>query len=103
MYDLDGLDREARRVARAITTKGAGIRSAAAAFAAQLQVGGLVARLIGHDPRLPPEIWASRTGLRDLVRAYQRFETRVGSRAQQFLNEVLERGAPGPLRRTPTM
>jgi len=100
MYDLDGLDHEAGRLARAITAKRAGTRSAAGAFAARLDVGGRVARLIAHDPRLPPTIWASRTGLRDLVRAYQRFETCVGSRAQQFLNEVLEGGASATQRRT---
>jgi DNA-binding transcriptional regulator PaaX len=100
MYDLDGLDQEARRLARAIRAKRADTRSAARAFAARLEVGGLVARLIAHDPRLPPTIWASRAGLRDLVRAYQRFDTNVGSRAQQFLNEVLEGGASATQRRT---
>lgn len=100
MYDLDGLDHEAGRLARAITAKRAGTRSAAGAFAARLHMSGLVARLIAHDPRLPPTIWASRTGLRDLVRAYQRFETYVSSRAQQFLNEVLEGGAAATRRRT---
>jgi hypothetical protein len=100
MYDLDGLDHEAGRLARAITAKCAGTRSTAGAFAARLDVGGRVARLIAHDPRLPPTIWASRTGLQDLVRAYQRFETCVGSRAQQFLNDVLEGGASATQWRT---
>jgi hypothetical protein len=66
-----------------------------------LDVGGRVARLIAHDPRLPPTIWASRTGLRDLVRAHRRFETCVGSLAQRFLNDVLEGRASANQQRTP--
>jgi len=100
MYDLDGLDHEAGRLARAITAKCDSTSSAAAGFAARLNVGGRVALLIAHDPVLPQTIWASRTGLRDLVRAYQRFETCVGSRAQRFLNDVLEGSASASQRHT---
>lgn len=89
MYRLEVLDREAARLARAISTKSRGRRSAAEAFAARLDLGGRVARLIAHDPRLPQVIWASRTGLRNLRRAYRRFETHIGPAAQRFLNEVL--------------
>lgn len=94
MYDLDVLDREARRLARTISAKSRGNGSAAEAFAARLDVGGRVARLVAHDPRLPQGIWASRTGLRDLLRAYRRFEGHIGPAAQRFLHEVLEPRQP---------
>ncbi len=88
MYALDALDREARRLARSIRNKRIP-NSLAAAFAARLTVGGLVAHLVGHDPRLPPALWGGRTGLRDLVRAFHRFEARIGPLGQRFLNEGL--------------
>jgi len=90
MYDLDVLDREAGRLARTITGKSRGHASVAKAFAARLDVGGRVARLMAHDPRLPQAIWASRTGLRDLRRAYRRFETRIAPAAGRFLDQVVK-------------
>lgn len=100
MYGLDALDREAGRLAREITAKYAGTRSAAGAFAARLEVGGRVARLLAHDPRLPATIWASQTALRHMVQAHRRFETCVAPLAERFLNDVLERRAPAHQRRT---
>ena len=92
MYGLDSLDREASRLARWISAKRIPKESAAAAFAARLEVGGLVARLVGHDPRLPPAIWGGRTGMRALVRAFRRFEARTAPLAQQFLEVVIKGG-----------
>jgi DNA-binding transcriptional regulator PaaX len=95
MYELDSLDRHARRLAGAITVKPQRIRSDSAAFAARLDIGGRVARLVAHDPRLPPTLWNRRTGLRDMVKAYQRFEARVAPRAQRFLDDIF-RAMPQP-------
>jgi DNA-binding transcriptional regulator PaaX len=89
MYALDALDRQARRLAGEIEVKLERVRSDGAAFAARLDIGGRVARLVGHDPRLPPAVWDKRTGLRDLVRAYHRFDARVAPLAQRFLDDVL--------------
>ena len=89
MYRLDALDRAAARLAKEIEGMCAGKRSSSEAFAARLNVGGQVARLVGHDPRLPAAMWDARTGLRDLRTAYRRFETRVGPRAQEFVDQVL--------------
>jgi len=89
-YNLNPLDREATRLATWINTRR--IQSHAknsAAFALQLKVGGLVARLVGHDPRLPPEIWGTRTGTRNLVRAFRKFETRIAPLSQVFLDAVI--------------
>jgi len=59
MYDLNMLDREAHRLARLINSRPRSSRSPADAFAARIKVGGSVARLIGHDPRLPKTLWAT--------------------------------------------
>jgi hypothetical protein len=88
MYALEALDREAHRLTRSIRDKRVP-NSPAAAFAARLTVGGLIARFVGHDPRLPPGLWGGRTKLRDLVRAFRRFEARIAPLAQRFLNQVL--------------
>jgi len=90
MYRLDALDREAGRLARRVSTRTRGDCSPAEAFAARLDVGGRVARLVAHDPRLPQGIWGSRTGLRDLRRAYRQFEKHIGPAAQRFLHDILE-------------
>jgi DNA-binding transcriptional regulator PaaX len=48
--------------------------------------------LIGHDPRLPMAVWGShRSGMRDLVKAFHRFEKRVGPRADAFVKHTLDR------------
>jgi DNA-binding transcriptional regulator PaaX len=95
MYDLDSLDRAARRLAHRIAqwTSHRRIRktSPAGAFASRLKIGGLVARLVGHDPRLPASLWGARTGMRDLVRAFRRFDARIAPMAQRFLENVVRR------------
>jgi DNA-binding transcriptional regulator PaaX len=89
LYDLDTLDREARKLARRIRAKRAPTISPARAFAARLEIGGLVARLVGHDPRLPQELWERRTGMRQLSRAFVGFEKRAAPPARRFLETVL--------------
>ena len=88
LYDLDTLDREARKLARRIRAKRAPAISPARAFAARLEIGGLVARLVGHDPKLPRELWERRTGMRELSRAFAMFEKRIAPAAQRFLNKI---------------
>jgi DNA-binding transcriptional regulator PaaX len=89
LYDLDALDREARKLARRIRSLRPKGTSSPRAFAARLEIGGLIARLVGHDPRLPQSLWGRRTGLRELSRAFAEFERRVAPAADRFLNEVL--------------
>lgn len=89
MYRLGALDRAAARLANEINAAVAGKRSGAEAFAARLKVGGEVARLIAHDPRLPAALWQSQAGMRELRTAYRRFETKIGSQAQKFVDQVL--------------
>lgn len=88
-YGLDALDREARRLARAIDAIKIPFASAAQAFAARLRVGGLVARLVGHDPHLPGALWGGRTGMRDLIRAFARFDARIAPLARRFIAAAL--------------
>jgi DNA-binding transcriptional regulator PaaX len=89
LYDLDLLDREARRLARWIRNRRIAAASPAGAFAQRLKVGGKVARLVGHDPRLPMSLWRGRSGMRELVRAFRAFEARITPRAQRFLDDVV--------------
>jgi DNA-binding transcriptional regulator PaaX len=89
MYRLGALDRAAARLANEINAAVAGKRSGAEAFAARLNVGGRVARLIAHDPRLPAALWKSKGGMQELRSAYQRFERKIGSHAQEFVDQVL--------------
>jgi DNA-binding transcriptional regulator PaaX len=91
IYDLDALDREAGRLARKIAAIHAADDSAADAFAARLTIGGQVAQLVANDPRLPAALWDSRTGLRDLLRAYHRIDAQLSTRSAQFIDEILGR------------
>ena len=86
LYDLDGLDREARRVNAWIRRRTTRATSPRAAFALQMEVGGRVAQLIGHDPRLPPELWGRRRGIAQAIAAFRRFEERIAPHAQRFLD-----------------
>ena len=86
LYDLDTLDREARKLAQRIRAKQVPAISPARAFAARLKIGGLVARLVGHDPRLPQSLWGKRRGMRDLSRTFAGFEKRIAPAAQRFLD-----------------
>jgi len=89
MYHLDDLDREASKLANWIGRRKAP-PSGARAFAMLLDVGGRLARLISHDPRLPPILWGNRTGLRELIRSYHEFDRRVRPLAQSFVDRTLE-------------
>jgi DNA-binding transcriptional regulator PaaX len=89
-YNLNPLDREATRLAAWINTRRIpSFGTNSAAFALRLKVGGLVARLVGHDPRLPPAIWSDRTGMSELIDAFRNFEKRIAPLSQNFLNEVI--------------
>jgi DNA-binding transcriptional regulator PaaX len=89
LYDLETLDGEARRLARRIRAKRAPKSSPSRAFTARIEIGGLVARLVGHDPRLPRALWQKRTGMSELARAYAAFEKRTAGAVRRFLEEVL--------------
>jgi DNA-binding transcriptional regulator PaaX len=89
-YNLNPLDRESTRLATRINARR--IRSLAtnsAAFALRLKVGGLVVRLVGHDPRLPSVIWRGRTGMSKLIDAFRKFEKRIAPLSQKFVDEVI--------------
>jgi DNA-binding transcriptional regulator PaaX len=93
IYGLDFLDHEARTLARRIRGMRLPTGSAAGVFAARLTAGGPVARLIGHDPRLPAALWGKRKGMRELVREYRRFELRSAPAAQRFLESVVRQSS----------
>lgn len=88
LYDLDGLDAEAHSLADELDARSSE-KEPARAFAARMEVGGDVARLFGHDPRLPSELWGKRRGLGRLKDAYQRFEAATQRDAEWFLKSVL--------------
>lgn len=89
IYDLDGLDSEARGLRAWIRRRTAAIGSPRAAFVERIAVGGRIARFIGHDPRLPPALWGKRRGMRDAVAAFHKFEKQIAPRAQRFLDDAL--------------
>jgi hypothetical protein len=95
LYDLDELDAQASRLTNWIRRRTAGARSPRAAFAERLEVGGRMARFIGHDPRLPPVLWGKRHGMRCAAAAFHDFERRIAPRAQLFLEEALAGQATG--------
>jgi DNA-binding transcriptional regulator PaaX len=90
LYRLDDLDARARQLANWIRSRPIPKSPPATAYAARLRVGGRVARLVGEDPRLPPALWGHRHGMRDLVRAFQTFESSIAPRARMFLDSVLQ-------------
>jgi DNA-binding transcriptional regulator PaaX len=89
LYGLDELHREALALARRIRARQVSSMSPERAFRERIEMGGLVARVAGHDPRLPPLLWGRRTGMRELARAFAAFEKRVAPPAGRFLEEVL--------------
>ena len=89
MYGVDAFDRQARRLASQIRAALRAAGDPAAAFRARLHMGGRAARLVAHDPRLPPEIWEGRRGLQELRDAFQRFEARIGPLADRFVDGAL--------------
>lgn len=93
LYDLDQLDSEACRLTAWIRRRSTSAMSPRKAFVERIRVGGRVAQLIGHDPRLPAEVWGKRHGLREMVDAFRRFEGRVAPQSQGFLDNVQGRPA----------
>ena len=89
LYELAAIDRQARALAGWIRRQRAIHATPERTFAARLKAGGLVARLVGHDPRLPPELWGPRRGMRDLVSAYDRFDSRLAPLARKFVEQVV--------------
>jgi DNA-binding transcriptional regulator PaaX len=102
LYDLQALDSEAHRLATWIERRIVSVRSPRAAFVERMKVGGRVARFIGHDPRLPPDVWGRRRGMQEMVNAFQQFEDCIAPEAQKFLDQNIE-GQPaipdGPRRK----
>jgi DNA-binding transcriptional regulator PaaX len=90
LYDLKALDVAAKQLATRINRRSPNTRSPQTAFVDRMKVGGRVAQFIGHDPRLPAEIWGQRRGMRDLVSAFHSYEDRIAPEAQIFLNESIE-------------
>lgn len=94
LYDLSGLDSEARRLclrvrrltATLVSAKGLTPRKA---FAARIRIGGEAVQLITHDPRLPSELWGARSGMQDLIGAYAEFEEAVREPCSAFIQEVV--------------
>ena len=85
LYDLAGLDSEARRLAGWLKRRSLRARSPRAAFVERIKVGGRVAQFIGHDPRLPPAIWGRRHGMQEVIKAYRRFEARIAPQSREFI------------------
>jgi DNA-binding transcriptional regulator PaaX len=96
MYGLDAFDRQARRLADQIRTELRDAGDRAAAFRARLHMGGLAARLVAHDPRLPREIWGRRRGLHELRKAFRTFDARIEEWVDRFVEGVI--GSNGPAR-----
>jgi len=92
LYDLQGLDSRARRLAAWIQKRSVSSMSPRALFAERIKVGGQVVQFIGHDPRLPPAVWGRRRGLIDLVDAFLKFDKRVAAKAQNFVEEITGAG-----------
>src|SRR5436190_6792076 len=91
-YDVDGLDAEACLLAKWIETRNKRVGSLRAAFVERMNVGGRVARFIGHDPRLPRAVWGNRHGMEEVVKRFRRFEARVAAKADRFVESVIENG-----------
>jgi len=94
MYGLDAFDRQARRLANQIRAELRYADDQAAAFRGRLHMGGLAARLVAHDPRLPPEIWGRRRGLYEVREAFRTFEARIGRLADRFVDGVIASTEP---------
>jgi len=93
LYDLDGLDSEARVLASRIRNRKVSSMAPRKAFAERMRVGGEAVQLIAHDPRLPSAIWGRRQGMRQLAEAFTEFEQRIAKPAAAFVEEVIS-GSP---------
>ena len=89
LYDLHHLDSEATALASRIRRKIRAGLSPQRAFIERMRVGGEVVRLIGHDPRLPDEIWGERHGVQNLVQAFSDFESAVQKPATAFVQQLV--------------
>jgi hypothetical protein len=89
LYDLDKLHARAARMAQQLRIETARISSPSEAWARLLDIGGRVIRAISEDPFLPPALWGNRTGTRDLVEAYLRFEETARPQADSFVSAVI--------------
>lgn len=89
LYELDALDAQARCLAEELSQLGSDL-TPERAFAVRHLAGGDVARFMGHDPRLPMEMWGRRTGLQRLRTAWHRLEARTAAPAREFLSQVLQ-------------
>ncbi len=89
LYELAALDRQARALTSWMRRQRSIATTAERTFAMSLKAGGLVARVIGHDPRLPPQLWGRRRGMRDLVRAYRQFDSRLSPLVREFVDQVV--------------
>jgi hypothetical protein len=103
MYAIDAFDRQALRLASQIRAELRDAGDPAAAFRARLHVGGLAARLVAHDPRLPPEIWGRRRGLQELREAFRSFEARIGKLADRFMDAAFGSEESRRAGRTPSV
>ena len=95
LYDLDGLDSEARTLASRIRKREMSCRSPRKAFAERMRVAGEAFQLIAHDPRLPAAVWGRRLGMRQLAEAFTEFEQRSAKLAASFVDEIIS-GSPSP-------
>ncbi len=86
LYDLRGLDSEAWELASWLKRQQGVSITPRAAFLARMEAGSRVARLVGHDPRLPPAIWGKRRGMAEVILEYRKFERIVSDPAQCFLS-----------------
>lgn len=89
LYDLDGLDSEARRLASRIRNRAVSPMSPSKAFAERMRVGSEAVQLIAHDPRLPTAVWGRRRGMRQLAEAFTEFEERIAKPATYFVEEII--------------
>ena len=89
LYDLDGLDSEARTLASRIRGRKVSSWSPRKAFAERMRVGGEAVQLMAHDPRLPAAVWSRRRGMRQLAEAFTDFEQRCAKAAASFVEEII--------------
>ena len=100
LYDLDGLDSDARILAARIRRRKVSSMSPRKAFAERMRVGGEAVQLMAHDPRLPKAVWGRRRGMRQLAQAFTDFEQRIGKRAASFVEEAISGPSPTPRRKS---
>lgn len=88
LYDLDALDAEGVALSRDLVRRGRA-RSPQGAFRNRIEAGGALARYLGHDPRLPEDVWGKRAGPDRVIAAWRAFEVANRPLSDCFLNEIL--------------